>query len=76
MADRIKIIVAEDNPIQRQYLCVLLNKLGYVPIAAEDGQEALRLLQESNAQVIISDFEMKWSCFSEQVCGSARMHRG
>lgn len=58
MADRIKIIVAEDNPIQRQYLCVLINKLGYVPIAAEDGQEALRLLQESNAQVIISDFEM------------------
>lgn len=58
MGDRIKIIVAEDNPIQREYLSRLINKLGYDPIPAEDGLEALRLLHESGAQIIISDFEM------------------
>lgn len=58
MGDRIKIIVAEDNPIQREYLAVLIRKLGYNPIPAEDGAEALRLLHSTNAQIIISDFEM------------------
>ncbi|MGO4906910.1 PP2C family protein-serine/threonine phosphatase [Pseudorhodobacter sp. W20_MBD10_FR17] len=58
MPDRIKIIVAEDNPIQREYLAVLIRKLGYNPIPAEDGAEALRLLHSTNAQIIISDFEM------------------
>jgi phosphoserine phosphatase RsbU/P len=58
MNDRIKIIVAEDNPIQREYLSLLINKLGYDPLPAEDGVVALRLLRETDAQIIISDFEM------------------
>jgi phosphoserine phosphatase RsbU/P len=58
VGDRIKIIVAEDNPIQREYLCLMIKKLGYNPIPAEDGAEALRLLHSSHAQIIISDFEM------------------
>jgi sigma-B regulation protein RsbU (phosphoserine phosphatase) len=58
MDDRIKIIVAEDNPIQREYLALMIRKLGHNPIPAEDGAEALRLLHETNAHIIISDFEM------------------
>jgi phosphoserine phosphatase RsbU/P len=58
MGDRIKIIVAEDNPIQRDYLSHLINRLGYTTIPAEDGLEALRLLQATNAQIILSDFKM------------------
>tara|TARA_R110000751_G_scaffold10055_2_gene37182 strand:- start:7578 stop:8753 length:1176 start_codon:yes stop_codon:yes gene_type:complete len=58
MDDRIKIIVAEDNPIQREYFSLLIEKLGYDPIPAKDGLEALRLLCETNAQIIISDCEM------------------
>jgi phosphoserine phosphatase RsbU/P len=58
MTDCLQIIVAEDNPIQREYLSHLIRNLGYDPIPAEDGLDALRLAQETDAQIIISDFEM------------------
>ena len=58
MSDALKIIVAEDNPIQREYLSHLIRNLGYEPVPAEDGQDALRLVQETDAQIVISDFEM------------------
>jgi sigma-B regulation protein RsbU (phosphoserine phosphatase) len=58
VSDRLKIIVAEDNPIQRVYLSQLIDKLGFHPIPAEDGLQALRLIQETQAQILISDYAM------------------
>ena len=54
----LEIIVAEDNIIQRTYLTRLIEKLGYTPIPAADGKEALEVLQTSRAQIIISDYQM------------------
>lgn len=58
MDDRIKIIIAEDNPIQREYFSLLIEKLGFNSIPAKDGMEALLLLRETEAQIIISDCDM------------------
>ena len=55
---RLKIIVAEDSEIQRLYLCSLLDAMGHETIPAEDGQQALALLQDSKAQIVLSDLQM------------------
>jgi sigma-B regulation protein RsbU (phosphoserine phosphatase) len=58
MSQRITIIVAEDNPIQREYLTLLLRKLGFNTLSAQDGAEALDMLVRSDAHIIISDYQM------------------
>jgi len=55
---KLKIIVAEDHEIQRTYMCLLINKLGYEAIPAENGIEGLRLVRDSDAQILISDLNM------------------
>lgn len=55
---QLKIILAEDHAIQRAYLSLLINKLGYEVIPAEDGLEALRLVNETDVQILISDLNM------------------
>lgn len=54
----LKIIVAEDSELQRVYLCRMIDALGYEAIPAQDGQEALELVQETEAQIVISDLQM------------------
>ena len=58
LADRLKIIVAEDSELQRLVLCSLINGLGFDAVEAEDGVEALNLVMETGAQIVISDIEM------------------
>ena len=54
----LKVIVAEDNAFQRMFLMGLLEKLGYTPIAAQDGLEALELLKKQDVQILLSDLQM------------------
>lgn len=54
----LKIIVAEDSEAQRMYLCSIIDALGYEAIPAEDGLEALELVNKTNAQIVISDLQM------------------
>lgn len=58
MTKRLKIIVAEDNDIQREFLAYLINSLGYEALQAADGQIALDLVVDTDAQILISDFQM------------------
>lgn len=58
MTALLKVIVAEDNMIQREYLCHLIRNLGYEALPAEDGQVALDLVKSTDAQILISDFQM------------------
>ena len=52
------IIVAEDNMVQRTYICRLIEGLGYGTIPAEDGSQALDALRTSDAQIVIADYHM------------------
>ncbi len=55
---KLKIIVAEDDEVQRRYLALILSKLGHEALLAENGTEALRLVRETNAPLVISDLDM------------------
>ena len=45
------ILVAEDEPDLRKLVCETLNQLGYSVLQAEDGYEAMRLLEEQQCRV-------------------------
>ncbi len=47
------ILVAEDNPVERERLAVVLRQRGYTVLAASDGAEALKLLQAGPAPGLI-----------------------
>lgn len=56
------ILIAEDEPVQRQMLSTLLTKkLGYKTIAAENGREVMQHIQSSNIgdiSAVLLDLEM------------------
>lgn len=58
MTFRSKIIVAEDNRLQRVILSRMLESLGYDVVPAEDGQDALDLVRKTDAQILLSDLHM------------------
>ena len=52
------ILIVEDNPVVRCWLCETLEQEGYVTLSAGDGREALNLLETSNVGLVLSDLEM------------------
>jgi two-component system cell cycle sensor histidine kinase/response regulator CckA len=54
------ILVVEDEPDLRELVCETLNQLGYAVLQAEDGREALRVLEEQHrvVDVILTDVIM------------------
>lgn len=58
MSERLKIIVAEDNLVQRLYLAKLIEKLGYDAVPVEGGNEALAMVRDTSIQIVISDYMM------------------
>ncbi|SET89196.1 response regulator transcription factor [Paenibacillus sp. NFR01] len=52
------ILVAEDNEKLRQLMCTVLSKNGYHPVPAEDGRQALDILDTQYIDLIISDIMM------------------
>jgi DNA-binding response OmpR family regulator len=54
----INILVVEDNGKLRQLIGTVLAKHGYNPVMAEDGQDALELLDTQYIDLIISDIMM------------------
>jgi two-component system nitrate/nitrite response regulator NarL len=57
---RRRVLIADDNPQVRQELRTLLPLLGDIEIVGEaaDGQEALRLAQALQPEVVLMDLEM------------------
>ena len=60
MTDRheIHILVVEDHKINQMVAKGMLNKLGYLPTIANDGQEAIKLLQQREFALILMDIQM------------------
>jgi CheY-like chemotaxis protein len=52
------VLVVDDDPGWRAVLALELEELGYDPLQAADGEEALRLLQEVDCSVILLDLRM------------------
>ncbi len=54
----LRILVAEDNPVNRKIALLMFKKLGYRPDVAEDGQEVLELLEKQHYDIIFMDIHM------------------
>ncbi|MDP6558207.1 MAG: response regulator transcription factor [Pirellulaceae bacterium] len=53
-----RILVAEDNKIFAKALCFNLEHFGYSTTVAFDGSEALRLAQQDQFDLVITDYQM------------------
>ncbi|WED24705.1 ATP-binding protein [Vibrio sp. JC009] len=53
-----RILVAEDNPVNQEVASIMLEKLGLQCDMAENGREALRLLQNSVYDLVLMDVQM------------------
>jgi signal transduction histidine kinase/ligand-binding sensor domain-containing protein/DNA-binding response OmpR family regulator len=54
----LRILIAEDNPINQQLAIIVLTKMGYEPQVAENGKEAVDKQLEDNYDIILMDVQM------------------
>jgi len=54
----LKVLVAEDHPVNRLYLEAVLDKLGHQAVFAENGEEAVRAAQKEDFDVVLMDLHM------------------
>ena len=57
-APSLRVLVAEDHDINRQYLAALLESLGHSARFSANGQEAVRAVQEEDFDVVLMDLHM------------------
>ena len=56
--DRIRLLVAEDHPVNRRTLCLMLEPFGVDITLAEDGIEALQAFRDSGFDAVLMDMQM------------------
>jgi signal transduction histidine kinase/ActR/RegA family two-component response regulator len=54
----LRILLAEDNPINQQLALIILNKMGYEPCVAANGKEVLETLKKGDVDLIFMDVQM------------------
>ena len=54
----LRVLVAEDHPINLKYMSILLEKMGHEAVFCENGQEALQLLARQPFDVVLLDYHM------------------
>ena len=54
-----KILIVDDEPIARDNLAHILKKDGYSPLLAENGQQAIDILQQEEVDLVLTDLRMK-----------------
>jgi two-component system, sensor histidine kinase len=55
---RLRVLVAEDHPINLKYMNILLERMGHDAVFCEDGQAALSLLKQQRFDVVLLDYHM------------------
>ncbi len=55
---RLRVLLAEDNPVNQRVASGMLERLGHVPVAAVNGREALALLQQEAFDLVLMDVQM------------------
>jgi len=54
----IKVFIAEDNAVNRELLRELLESRGYTVVEACDGEEALRMIEQTQPDIVLLDIGM------------------
>lgn len=55
---RISVLVAEDHPPLRELIAAILNNAGYHVMTAASGDEALRIVNETAVDLLLTDLRM------------------
>lgn len=56
MANRI--VIADDDATQRIFASTVISRLGFTPVLARDGLEALEMIESSGASILVCDLDM------------------
>jgi signal transduction histidine kinase/ligand-binding sensor domain-containing protein/DNA-binding response OmpR family regulator len=54
----VKILLAEDNPVNQLLATTILEKLGYDPKVANNGKEAVQMMKEEKFELVFMDMQM------------------
>lgn len=54
----LRVLVAEDNPVNQALICALLKRQGIIPDVVADGEAALRLLESKPYDLVLMDIQM------------------
>ena len=54
-----KILIVDDEPIARDNLAHILKKDGYLPLLAENGEQAIDILRQEQVELVLTDIRMK-----------------
>jgi CheY-like chemotaxis protein len=54
----LKIMVAEDNKVNQLVILKILGRLGYTPVLAETGIEAIKMLEQEYYDLILMDIQL------------------
>ncbi len=57
-ADRLRILLAEDNPVNQKLAVTLLQKRGHTVISTGNGKEAIDALERENVDLVLMDVQM------------------
>jgi two-component system, sensor histidine kinase and response regulator len=57
-ADRLRILLAEDNPVNQKLAITLLQKRGHTVISTGNGKEAIAALERENVDLVLMDVQM------------------
>jgi DNA-binding response OmpR family regulator len=58
LADSLKILIAEDEPVAREFLEYVLRQEGFTPVLAADGDMAWNMARRENPALILLDVMM------------------
>ncbi len=53
-----KILLVEDDPINRKLITILVRRLGYEPLIARNGREAVEVASRDHPNCILMDIQM------------------
>ncbi len=67
MAKKIRILIAEDEPLDRELLGSMLIRLGYDVTYANDGEEVLEIIEKREFETILMDIKMPNLCGKETI---------
>jgi CheY-like chemotaxis protein len=54
----LRVLVAEDHPVNRQYMAALLEGMGHRPFFAGNGLEAVQAIREQSFDIVLMDLHM------------------
>ena len=54
----LRVLVAEDHPVNRQYMAALLEGMGHQPFFAGNGLEAVQAIRERRVDIVLMDLHM------------------